>query len=108
MNPSLEPACPGSWGEASFTTVEFASLHWGATSQGVAMEVQTIVTVKQVRLAALLRSIRLYMEDDYCVCAPQPSLPGLTEEQPCPDKCGGCTWCIARTALRGIGQRVDA
>ncbi len=68
------------------------------------MEIATIVTVKQVRLAALIRSIRLYMEQDYCVCAPQPALPGLSGEQPCPDGCEGCTWCIARTALHGVGE----
>ncbi len=69
------------------------------------MEVQTIVTVKQVRLATLIRSIRLYMEQDYCVCAQQPALLGMAEEQPCPDGCEGCTWCIARTALRGVGEQ---
>ena len=69
------------------------------------MELQTIVTVKQVRLVALIRSIRLYMEQDYCVCASQPALPGLAEEQPCPDTCEGCTWCIARTALQGVGEQ---
>ncbi len=72
------------------------------------MEIATIVTVKQVRLAALIRSIRLYMEQDYCVCAPQPALLGLAEEQPCPDDCEGCTWCIARTALHGVGEQVYA
>ncbi len=69
------------------------------------MEIATIVTVKQVRLAALIRSIRLYMEQDYCVCAPQPALLGLAEEQPCLDGCEGCTWCIARTALHGVGEQ---
>ena len=69
------------------------------------MEVQTIVTVKQVRLATLIRSIRLYMEQDYCVCAQQPALLGMAEEQPCPDGCEGCTWCIARTALGGVGEQ---
>ena len=34
------------------------------------MEFATIVTVKQVCFAALIRSLRLYMEQDYCVCAP--------------------------------------
>ena len=72
------------------------------------MEVQTIVTVKQARLTGLIRSIRLYMEQDYCVCAPQPVLLGMAEEQPCPDGCEGCTWCIAHTALKGVGERVYA
>ena len=69
------------------------------------MEIATIVTVKQVRLAALIRSIRLYMEQDYCVCAAQPALLGLAEEQPCPHECEKCTWCIGRTALRGVGEQ---
>ena len=69
------------------------------------MELQTIVTLKQLRLTALIRSIRLYMEQDYCVCAQQPSLPGLTGGQLCPGDCEGCTWCIARTALSGVGEQ---
>ncbi len=54
------------------------------------MELATIITVKQARFEALIHIIRLYMEQDYCVCAQQPALPGLAKEQPCPDDCEGC------------------
>ncbi len=70
------------------------------------MEFATIVTVQQVRFAALIHSLRLYMEQDYCVCAPQPGLPGITEEQTCPPDCERCQWCSARKALTGVGQKV--
>ncbi len=72
------------------------------------MEIATIVTVKQVRLAALIRSIRLYMEQDECVCdAVTARLPLFAEVHACPPDCELCTWCIARNALRGIGQQAD-
>ena len=71
------------------------------------MEFATIVTVKQVCFAALIRSLQLYMEQDYCVCAPQPGLPGITEQQACPPDCERCMWCIGRKALADVGHTVD-
>ncbi len=72
------------------------------------MEVSTILTVKQAAFEALLRSLRLYMEQDECVChAITARLPLFAEVHACPLDCELCTWCIARKALRGIGQEVD-
>ncbi len=72
------------------------------------MECSTILTVKQAAFAALLRSLRLYMEQDECVCdaltAHRPLFAGV---QACPPNCEQCTWCLARKALRGIGIRAD-
>jgi len=70
------------------------------------MEFQTIVTVKQAKFEALLHSLRLYLESDECVCDRFTDLPLLYAV--CPPDCDRCMWCIGRTALRGIGQRVDA
>ena len=39
------------------------------------MEFSTILTVKQVAFAALIRSIQLYMEQDECVCDALSDLP---------------------------------
>ena len=73
------------------------------------MELQTILTVKQPALEAILHSLRLYMEEDECVCdAVTARLPLFAGSTTCPPDCDRCTWCIGRTALRGIGQRVDA
>ena len=73
------------------------------------MELQTILTVKQPALEAILHSLRLYMECDECVCdAVTARLPLFAGSTTCPPDCEECMWCIGRTALRGIGQRVDA
>ncbi len=69
------------------------------------MEFQTILTVKQERFEALIRTIRLYMEQDACVCGDN-ELPLL--RQACPPECEQCTWCIGRKALTGVGQQVYA
>ncbi len=64
------------------------------------MECSTILTVKQVAFEALLRSLRLYMEQDECVCdAFTAHLPLFAGVHACPSDCEQCTWCIARTAL---------
>lgn len=71
------------------------------------MEFATIVTVKQVAFEALLRSLRLYMEQDECVCDDEPDLPVFKcAKSACPPDCTRCTWCIARNALRGVGEEV--
>ena len=72
------------------------------------MEFQTILTVKQVYFEALIRILRLYMEQDDCVCDALPDLPLFrTAEQRCPPDCEQCTWCMGRKALRDVGQAVD-
>ena len=75
------------------------------------MDLQTILTVKQPAFEAILRSLRLYMESDECVCDGRADVPPLLrslDAQPCPPDCEDCTWCLGRKALRGIGQQVDA
>ena len=73
------------------------------------MELHRILTVKQARFEALIRVIRLYMEQDECVCDGRADLPLLRlADHSCPPECEECTWCIGRTALRGVGQTVDA
>ena len=56
------------------------------------MEFHTILTVKEQAFEALLRSLRLYMEQDECVC------------EQCVVECAGCMYCIAQTAIRNIGE----
>ena len=59
----------------------------------------------------LVLALEVYMEQDECVCDGRADVPPLLrslETQPCPPDCQECTWCMGRTALRGIGQRVDA
>ena len=68
------------------------------------MEYQTIVTVKLVRLEALIRSLQLYQEQDECVCNTHSDLPLFAGSDTCPPDCEQCTWCIARKALRGLGD----
>ncbi len=72
------------------------------------MEFSTILTVKQAAFEALLCSLRLYMEQDECVCdAVTAKLPLFAGNSTCPPDCEQCTWCIACKALRGVGQRAD-
>ena len=71
------------------------------------MEFQTIITLKQVRYEAVIRSLRLYMVEDACHCDPNMDLPLFASSTGCPPDCEGCTWCTARKALRGVGQRVE-
>ena len=69
------------------------------------MELQTILTVKQPVLEAILHVLRLYMESDECVCDPNRDQPLFAGEHQCPPNCEACMWCIARTALRGVGKQ---
>ena len=70
------------------------------------MDIATILTVKEPALRALVEVVRLYMEQDECVCDANADLP-LFAGSGCPPDCEQCMWCIGRTALRGIGQRVE-
>ena len=70
------------------------------------MELQTILTVKQPRFEALVHSLRLYLEQDECVCDAVSDLPLFAGSNPCPPDCERCMWCIGRKALRGVGQTV--
>ena len=72
------------------------------------MEFQTILTVKQACFEALVRSLRLYLAQDACVCDAVSDLPLFAGSTPCPPDCERCMWCIGRKALRGVGQAVDA
>ncbi len=74
------------------------------------MEIATIITVKQARFEALIHIIRLYMEQDECVCDALSDLPLFRTDkgQACPPDCEQCMWCMGRKALRGVGQAVDA
>ncbi len=70
------------------------------------MEFSTILTVKQAAFEALIHSLRLYMEQDECVCDALSDLP-LFSGNACPPDCEQCTWCIGRKALRGVGIQTD-
>ena len=72
------------------------------------MEIATIITVKQARFEALIHIIRLYMEQDECVCDLNHGLPLFAGNHTCPLVCEQCMWCMGRKALRGVGQAVDA
>ncbi len=67
------------------------------------------VTVEEAQFTALTRTIRLYMEQDECVCDALSDLPLFRTDkgQNCPPDCEQCMWCMSRKALRGVGQAVD-
>ncbi len=48
--------------------------------------------VRRGDLEAVVFALRLYMEQDECVC------------EACSVECEGCMYCIAQTALRNIGE----
>jgi hypothetical protein len=48
--------------------------------------------VRRGDLEAVVFALRLYMEQDECVC------------ETCSVHCEGCMYCIAQTALRNIGE----
>lgn len=70
------------------------------------MELQTIVTLKQVRFEALVHCLQLYMEQDECVCGDLAELPLFRGLDSCGAECEACMWCIARKALRGVGRSI--
>jgi hypothetical protein len=50
--------------------------------------------VQRGHLEAVVFALRLYMEQDECVC----------EQESCPPRCEGCMYCIAHSALVVIGS----
>ena len=50
--------------------------------------------IERGALQALAFALRLYMEQDECMC----------DAEECPDNCEGCMFCIAHSALTRIGE----
>ena len=70
---------------------------------------ETYQVVRRADLTRVVEALRLYMEQDECVCDALPDLPLFqAAKETCPPDCDRCMWCIGRKALRGVGQRADA